>query len=77
MLEETTTDIGVEPVDTAMTSGTDALDEPAAMLDITDEREPTVVEQLDEGGRAQEKAAKRGSFQLSLSETPRHLKSVL
>lgn len=75
-LEETITDIGVGSLDTAITGGIDALDGPASMLSVADELELVVAEPMDEGSRAHEKAAK-GGFQLSLSETPRHLKSVL
>ena len=80
-LEEHTTDIDLEPVD-PMTRGKVALAGPTATPGVTDQLKPGFVEQnqdgaADQGIPAQEKAAPGGSFHLSLSETPRHLKSVL
>lgn len=81
-LEEHTTDIDVQPVDPAMTNGQFVLAGPTATPGVTDQLEPGAAAPNQDGTAhqaiaAQEKAAPGGMFHLSLSETPRHLKSVL
>ena len=75
--EDTIVGVDIETVSTARVAKADARDEPVASLDDAEGLQPAVIESGDEGCTVQEEAANGDSFHLSMSETPRHLKSVL